>query len=258
VGGISPRLEGEEMPVKIEGFFGGDRTSILLPKAQTEVLKMLKATGKPVIFVMMTGSAISTPWESAHLNAILNIWYGGQATGQALADVLLGDFNPSGHLPLTFYASDADLPDFEDYDMSNRTYKYFKGKPLYPFGYGLSYTKFAYEWRERPKERYRDGEQIRLAVNVKNSGARDGDAVAQAYVVYPDGNTRLPLKELQSFERLSIKSGETAQWTFSIPVTRLAKWSDTASAPVTPKGKYTVYVGNDSEDKAAAASFAVE
>ena len=258
VGGISPRLEGEEMPVKIDGFFGGDRTSILLPKAQTELLKALKATGKPVVFVMMTGSAIATPYESANVNAILNIWYGGQAIGQALADVAAGDYNPSGHLPLTFYAGDSDLPDFEDYDMSRRTYKYFEGKPLYPFGYGLSYTRFACQWRERPLARYKAGDEIRLSVDIKNEGTRDGDAVGQAYVKYPAGNVRLPLKELRAFKRVPVKAGETAQWTFAIPVNQLAKWDDGLNALTTPKGTYTIFVGNHSEDDTVAASFTVE
>ncbi|MDR1335624.1 MAG: glycoside hydrolase family 3 C-terminal domain-containing protein [Tannerella sp.] len=258
VGGISPRVEGEEMPVKIDGFYGGDRTSILLPEAQTAFLKALKATGKPVIFVMMTGSAIAMPYESAHVNAILNSWYGGQAAGQAIADVILGDCNPSGHLPLTFYAGDSDLPDFEDYDMSNRTYKYFKGKALYPFGYGLSYTTFGCQWRDRPGARYQAGETLQLSVDVKNEGAVNGEAVSQAYIKYPDGQAGLPLKELRAFARLRINAGETAQWAFSIPLSRLAKWDDASGALVVPKGKYTVFVGNHSEDEAVSASFMIE
>ncbi|MDR1675317.1 MAG: glycoside hydrolase family 3 C-terminal domain-containing protein [Tannerella sp.] len=258
VGGISPRVEGEEMPVKIEGFYGGDRTSILLPEAQTTLLKALKATGKPVVFVMMTGSAMAMPYESSHVNAILNSWYGGQAAGQAIADVMLGDYNPSGHLPLTFYAGDSDLPDFEDYDMRNRTYKYFKGKALYPFGYGLSYTKFGCRWIDRPKERYQSGETLRLSVEVKNEGAVSGEAVSQAYIKYPGEKAGLPIKELRAFARLRIDAGQTEQWTFSIPLSQLAKWDDASGTPVVPKGKYTVFVGNHSEDEAASAAFAVE
>ncbi|MDR1455735.1 MAG: glycoside hydrolase family 3 C-terminal domain-containing protein [Tannerella sp.] len=258
VGGISPRVEGEEMPVKIEGFYGGDRTSILLPEAQTALLKALKATGKPVIFVMMSGSAIAMPWESAHVNAILNSWYGGQAAGQAIADVILGDYNPSGHLPLTFYAGDSDLPDFEDYDMSNRTYKYFKGKALYPFGYGLSYTTFGFRWIDRPGERYQAGETLRLSVEVKNGGAVFGEAVSQAYIKYPGEKAGLPLRELRAFARHRIDAGETVQWTFSIPLSQLAKWDDASGAPVVPGGTYTVFVGNHSEDEAVSASFMIE
>ena len=145
VGGISPRLEGEEMRVKQAGFSGGDRTSILLPEVQTELLKALHATGKPVVFVMMTGSAVAIPWEAEHIPAIVNAWYGGQDAGTAIADVLFGDYNPAGRLPVTFYKSDSDLPSFTDYSMANRTYRYFKGQPLYGFGYGLSYSKFKYD-----------------------------------------------------------------------------------------------------------------
>ncbi|MBK5272615.1 MAG: glycoside hydrolase family 3 C-terminal domain-containing protein, partial [Bacteroidia bacterium] len=137
IGGITPQLEGEEMRVNQPGFSGGDRTSILLPTVQTELMKALKATGKPVVFVMMTGSAIAIPWESENIPVIVNAWYGGQAAGTALADVLFGDYNPAGRLPVTFYKSDSDLPGFEDYSMDSRTYRYFKGTPLYGFGYGL-------------------------------------------------------------------------------------------------------------------------
>jgi len=143
-GGISPQLEGEEMKVTVPGFKGGDRTSIMLPTVQTTVMKALQQTGKPVVFVMMTGSAIAIPWENENIPAIVNAWYGGQSAGTAVADILFGDYNPSGRLPVTFYASDKDLPDFSSYDMSNRTYRYFTGKALYPFGYGLSYSTFTY------------------------------------------------------------------------------------------------------------------
>ena len=144
VGGISPRLEGEEMKVSNPGFSGGDRTTIALPTVQTDFMKALKATGKPVVFVMMTGSALSIPWEAENIPGIINAWYGGQAAGTAVADVLFGDYSPAGRLPVTFYKSDSDLPPFEDYSMQNRTYRYFKGVPLFPFGFGLSYTKFNY------------------------------------------------------------------------------------------------------------------
>jgi len=142
VGGISPQLEGEEMRVNYPGFSGGDRTSIQLPAVQTDLMKLLEKTGRPVIFVMMTGSALAIPWEAQHIPAIVNAWYGGQSAGTAVADVLFGDYNPAGRLPVTFYSSDKDLPDFTDYSMKDRTYRYFKGTPLYGFGYGLSYTTF--------------------------------------------------------------------------------------------------------------------
>jgi len=256
-GGISPRLEGEEMRVSEPGFFGGDRTTILLPRIQTEMMKALKATGKPVIFVMMTGSAIATPWESANVNAIVNAWYGGEYAGTALADILTGDCNPSGHLPVTFYAADSDLPDFEDYSMADRTYKYFRGKALYPFGYGLSYTTFAYEWLEKPTADYPADGTIRFAVNIRNTGERDGDAVSQAYIKYPSGKN-YPLKELRAFERKTVAQGGAARWDVAIPVSQLAKWEDAAGKLTIPTGTYSVFVGNDSADEAVTATFEIK
>jgi beta-glucosidase len=257
-GGISPRLEGEEMRVNVPGFTGGDRTSILLPQLQTDMMKALKATGKPVIFVMMTGSAIATPWESANVNAILNAWYGGESIGTALADILFGDYNPSGHLPLTFYADDADLPDFNEYDMAGRTYKYFKGKPLYPFGFGLSYTRFAYEWTKKPAKEYKSGDIIQCEVKVRNTGSVDGDAVPQIYIKYPGASRQLPLKELRAFERTAISKGGTYTMKVSIPVERLAKWDDSKAALSVPAGVYSIYAGADSGDEATSATFTIK
>jgi len=257
VGGITPRLEGEEMPVNAPGFSGGDRTSILLPAAQTETMKALRSTGKPVVFVMMTGSALATPWESENVNAIVNAWYGGEFAGNAIADVLFGDFNPSGKLPVTFYASDADLPGFENYDMAGRTYKYFAGKPLYPFGFGLSYTTFEYDWAKQPKKEYKTGETIDFSATVSNTGDRDGDAVAQAYIKYPSGRN-LPLRELRAFQRRSLAKGGSATIEFTVPVADLAKWDDAAGKLETPRGDYTIFVGNNSADEAITAEFTVK
>ncbi|MDR1342040.1 MAG: glycoside hydrolase family 3 C-terminal domain-containing protein [Prevotellaceae bacterium] len=256
-GGLSPRIEGEELRVKLPGFFGGDRTSILLPPVQTRLLKALKATGKPVVLVLMNGGAVATPWESENLNAIVEAWYGGEAAGAAIADVLFGDYNPSGHLPVTFYAADNDLPDFEDYSMANRTYKYFKGKTLYPFGYGLSYTDFAYEWAQAPAAEYAQDASIRCAVNIKNIGSKDGDAVAQVYIKYPQTGRMLPLKELCAFERKSLSSGSAYRLEISIPVARLAKWDELSGQLLTPSGEYTIYAGSHSEDEAAVGAFTV-
>ncbi|MDR1021683.1 MAG: glycoside hydrolase family 3 C-terminal domain-containing protein [Prevotellaceae bacterium] len=256
-GGLSPRIEGEELRVNLPGFFGGDRTSVLLPQVQTRLLKALKATGKPVVLVLMNGGAVATPWESANLNAIVEAWYGGEAVGTALADVLFGDYNPSGHLPVTFYAADKDLPDFEDYSMANRTYKYFKGKALYPFGYGLSYTDFAYEWAQTPDGEYAQDASIQCAVNVKNIGSKDGDAVAQVYIKYPQTGRMLPLKELCAFERKSLSPGSAYRLEVSIPVARLAKWDEPSAQLLTPSGEYTIYAGNHSEDEAAVGTFTI-
>jgi len=258
VGGISPRIEGEEMRVKAPGFFGGDRTSILLPQVQTDLLKALKSTGKPVIFVMMTGSAIAVPWESQNINAILNSWYGGEFAGKAIADVIFGNYNPSGRLPVTFYASDSDLPAFEDYHMTNRTYKYFTGKALYPFGYGLSYTKFAYSWDIQPKQEYSATETIECSFKVKNVGTSDGDEVAQVYIKYPQTETVLPLKELRYFERKTITKGNSEEVKVSIPVAQLAKWNDSDGELRVPSGDYLIFAGGNSENEAICDKFEIK
>lgn len=208
VGGISPQLEGEAMRVDYPGFNGGDRTSILLPKVQTEMMKALKSTGKPVVFVMMTGSAIAIPWEAENIPAIMNAWYGGQDAGTAIADVLFGDYNPSGKLPVTFYRSDSDLPDFTDYTMQNRTYRYFKGRPLYGFGHGLSYTTFRYDRLQIPPATAA-GKAIKVAVRVTNTGKRDGEEVVQLYTSHQNKNAHTAIRALKGFQRVSLKMGES-------------------------------------------------
>lgn len=258
VGGISPRIEGEEMNVDIPGFYKGDRTSIHLPQIQTNLMKALKSTGKPLVFVMMTGSAIACNWEVEHVDAILNIWYAGEFAGKAVADVIFGNYNPSGRLPITFYASDEDLPDFEDYDMSNRTYKYFKGETLYPFGYGLSYTDFAYEWIDFPKSSYSVSGNINCKIKINNVGEMDGDEIAQVYIKYPQTGTRLPLKELCAFERKHIAKGGSEEMQISIPINRLAKWDERTGTMVVPIGNYALFVGGNSERESAFTSFEIK
>ncbi|MDR0681704.1 MAG: glycoside hydrolase family 3 C-terminal domain-containing protein, partial [Dysgonamonadaceae bacterium] len=226
VGGISPRIEGEEMNVNVPGFYKGDRTSILLPQIQTDLLRALKTTGKPIVFVLMTGSAIAFPWEAENINVILNAWYGGEFAGKAIADILFGNYNPSGRLPVTFYASDKDLPDFEDYDMSSRTYKYFSGNTLYPFGYGLSYTSFAYEWTKAPQTVYKNTETIDCSVRIKNTGQTSGDGIAQVYIKYPQNGMGLPLKELRFFERKHLTAGQSEEIKITIPIAQFAKWNE--------------------------------
>ncbi|THU41475.1 glycosyl hydrolase [Niastella caeni] len=215
VGGISPQLEGEEMKVSDPGFRGGDRTSILLPAVQTELMKALHATGKPVVFVMMTGSAIATPWESENIPAIVNAWYGGQAAGTAVADMLFGDYNPSGRLPVTFYKSDNDLPAFEEYSMKNRTYRYFTGKPLYGFGYGLSYTTFRYDQLQMPAT-IEKGKAIRVSVRVTNTGKLAGDEVVQLYVANQNTSITTPLRALKGFKRIALKPSESKVVSFMV------------------------------------------
>lgn len=215
VGGISPSLEGEEMPVEIPGFNKGDRTSIALPSGQTDMLRALHETGKPVVFVMLTGSALAVKWEAENLPAIINAWYGGQDAGSALADVLFGDYNPSGRLPVTFYASDDDLPPYEDYSMNERTYRYFTGKPLYGFGYGLSYTEFEYSALKVP-EKIAVGGPVKVNVTVTNTGTRRGDEVVQLYVSHVHSYVPVPVRSLQGIQRVSLAPGESRDIEFTL------------------------------------------
>jgi beta-glucosidase len=236
-GGISAKIEGEEMPVEIEGFKRGDRTSIALPSVQRKTLAALHATGKPVVFVLMTGSAIGLEWESKNIPAIINAWYGGQAGGQAVADVLFGDYNPAGRLPVTFYQSADDLPDFEDYSMKNRTYRYFTGTPLYPFGYGLSYTTFRYGSPEISG----DQNNRTVKVTVTNAGVRDGDEVVQLYL----SNKRdfvTPIRALKGFKRIHLKAGESQVVEFALTSNDLSIVSPSGNI-VPMKGNVLISVG---------------
>jgi beta-glucosidase len=246
VGGISPQLEGEEMPVHYPGFNGGDRTTILLPTVQTELLKALNTTGKPVVFVMMTGSALAIPWESQNTPAIVNAWYGGQSAGTAIADVLFGDYNPAGRLPVTFYRSDDDLPSFTDYSMSNRTYRYFKGAPLYGFGYGLSYTTFMYDQLKLAPSTIK-GKTVPVSVRVKNNGKRDGEEVVQLYVSSQDKKVQSPLKTLKSFQRISLKAGESKTIQFNLSPEDLSIIDDNGN-PKEFTGKVIISVGGGQPD----------
>jgi beta-glucosidase len=241
VGGISPQLEGEEMPVNFKGFLGGDRTTIQLPEVQTEFLRQLKAVGKPVVFVMMTGSAVTVPWEDEHIPAILNAWYGGQSAGTAIADVLFGDYNPAGRLPVTFYKSDADLPDFKDYNMDGRTYRYFKGEPLYPFGYGLSYTTFRYRNLKTPRS-VRAGKLLTASVTVTNTGKMDGEEVVQLYLSYPDVKGKAPIRALKGFQRIALEAGESRKVTFTLTPEELSL-VDEKGALYQPRGKISISIG---------------
>lgn len=238
-GGISSKVEGEEMGVEIEGFKRGDRTSLDLPAVQKSLLKELVATGKPVVLVLMTGSAIGLEWESQHVPAILNAWYGGQAGGQAIADVIFGDYNPAGRLPVTFYKSVADLPDFENYAMANRTYRYFKGIPIYPFGYGLSYTTFRYSDLETAWDPA--SQSLRVKVSVSNSGEKAGDEVVQLYLSNPR-DFITPIRALKGFKRMHFKAGESKNVEFFLTRNELSVMDDSGK-PVPMKGEVTVSVG---------------
>jgi beta-glucosidase len=247
VGGISPQLEGEEMRVNQPGFSGGDRTSILLPQVQTDLMKALKATGKPVVFVMMTGSAIAIPYESENIPAIINAWYGGQSAGTAIADVLFGDYNPAGRLPVTFYKSDTDLPSFTDYSMDNRTYRYFKGKPLYGFGYGLSYTKFKYDQLKIPASSPA-GKKIMVSVRLTNTGKMDGEEVTELYVSHPNQTTKTAIRALKGFKRIFIKAGESKILAFELSPDDLSVVDSDGNLKNLP-GKVLISVGGSQPDE---------
>jgi beta-glucosidase len=216
VGGISPRLEGEEMKVNTPGFTGGDRTTIALPSVQTDFMKALKATGKPVVFVMMTGSAIAIPWEEENIPGIINAWYGGQAAGTAVADVLFGNHNPAGRLPVTFYKNDSDLPPFDEYSMKNRTYRYFTGDALYPFGFGLSYTNFTYSNLKLSKNKIAKNESVNAELTVTNRGKVAGDEVVQLYLTHHKGGQGVPRYSLKGFKRIHLAPGASEKVKFSI------------------------------------------
>ena len=240
-GGISPQLEGEEMPVKILGFSGGDRTSISLPAVQTELMQALKATGKPIVFVMMTGSALAIPWEDKNIPAIINAWYGGQSAGTAIADVLMGDYNPAGRLPVTFYKSDNDLPGFSDYSMNGRTYRYFKGDALYPFGYGLSYTTFKYDRLNIPVSIAAE-KKCKVSVRLTNTGKSNGEEVVQLYVANQNKNIHSPIKALKSFQRVKLMAGESKIISFNLSAEDLSLINEEGKL-VQPKGKMMISVG---------------
>ena len=239
-GGISPALEGEEMPVDIEGFKGGDRTSIELPKVQRDFLKALKAAGKQVIFVNCSGSAIALTPETESCDAILQAWYAGQEGGTAIADVLFGDYNPSGKLPVTFYKDDSQLPDYEDYAMKGRTYRYFND-PLFAFGYGLSYTTFAIG------EATMQGTES-ITIPVSNTGQRDGTEIIQVYI-RNTADAEGPLKSLRAFQRIDVKAGQTVTATLPLTPKSFEFWDAETNTMRTKPGQYEILYGNSSQDK---------
>ncbi|MBB5518426.1 beta-glucosidase H [Amphiplicatus metriothermophilus] len=234
-GGIDATLEGEEMKVEIDGFLGGDRTHLNLPKPQEDLLKALKATGKPVVLVNFSGSAMALNWADENLDAIVQAFYPGEKAGAAIVDLLWGEFSPSGRLPVTFYRSLDGLPAFDDYSMRNRTYKYYEGEPLYPFGYGLSYTTFAYSDLAAP-ESHDAGEPMPVSVTVTNTGARAGREVVQVYLQREDRpHPSAPRVELVAFDVAELEPGESRTVSFVLPPERLGFY-DEDGAFVTPNG----------------------
>jgi beta-glucosidase len=214
--GLSPSLEGEEMDVKVKGFSGGDRTDLNLPEAQENLLKAVVATGKPVVLVLLNGSALGLNWADKNVAAIVEAWYPGEEGGAAVADVLFGDYNPGGRLPVTFYKSADQLPPFRDYNMEGKTYRYFKGEPLYPFGYGLSYTTFKYSNLTISPKRLTPTSNIQISVEVQNGGTRGGDEVAQLYVTDVAASTPVPIRALKGIKRLYLRPGEKKRLSFTL------------------------------------------
>ena len=244
VGGISAALEGEEMPVDIEGFKGGDRTNIELPKVQRDFLKALKEAGKQVIFVNCSGSCIALEPEAENCEAIVQAWYAGQEGGTAIADVLFGDYNPGGKLPVTFYKNSKQLPDYEDYSMKGRTYRYFND-PLYAFGYGLSYTTFAID---NPQLTIDNAGNGKLSVDVANTGKRDGTEVVQLYI-RDLSDAEGPSKSLRGFQRVNVKAGQKATATIALTPKSFEFWDAESNTMRTKPGRYEILYGNSSQDK---------
>jgi beta-glucosidase len=256
-GGLNTRLEGEQMKVNFDGFYSGDRTRIELPPVQTKFLQALHATGKPVIFVNCSGSAIAMPWEVKNLPAIVQAWYPGEQGGRAVAEVLFGEVNPAGRLPVTFYQSTADLPPFADYSMSNRTYRYFSGTPEFAFGHGLSYTSFEYQQAALGNSRFASNDTVNISFSVKNTGDREGDEVAQVYFRHVHSAVPQPKLALCGFSRVHLPPGQSATVTVAIPTGRFRYWDTTHKCYVIEPGDYELQIGGASDDIRLRAPFSI-
>jgi beta-glucosidase len=249
--GITSQLEGEEMPVSEPGFLGGDRTSIDLPQPEEQLVEAVAATGKPLAVVLMNGSALAVNWISEHSNAILESWYPGEEGGAAVAETLSGKNNPAGRLPVTFYTGVNQLPNFEDYAMANRTYRYFNGKPLYPFGYGLSYTKFSYSDLSIPTQAVPAGQPVGADVTVTNTGKIAGDEVVQVYLKFPP-QKGAPLLALRGFQRIHLEAGASQQVHFELKDRDLGMVTESGN-PIIAQGDYTISIGGGQPDTGAPA-----
>jgi beta-glucosidase len=240
--GLTPDLEGEEMPVHVPGFAGGDRTDLALPRPQQELLERLYALGKPVVLVLLGGSAISIPWAAEHIPAILAAWYPGEEGGRAVADVLLGNYNPAGRLPVTVYRSVHDLPPFNDYAMEGHTYRYFRGQPLYPFGYGLSYNTYAYDNLQVSGKTIAPGDGLTVSVEVTNLGRYEGDEVVQVYLSDTEASAPVPIRQLVGFKRIHLEAGETRTVSLTVPGKAFAL-VDAQGRRIIEPGAFIVAVG---------------
>ena len=239
--GITSRLEGEEMPVDQPGFSGGDRTSLDLPKPEEDLVQAVAATGKPLIVVLMNGSALGVNWEKAHANAILEAWYSGEEGGSAIAETLSGKNNPAGRLPVTFYKDVHQLPHFENYSMKGRTYRYFDGEPLWPFGFGLSYTTFGYSDLALPNSPVNAGDSLDAAVTVTNTGKTAGDEVVQLYLKFPEV-AGAPIRALRGFQRIHLEPGAKQRVDFHLGPRDLSMVTELGDI-IVAQGKYTVSIG---------------
>ena len=249
--GLSPQLEGEEMRIKIDGFDGGDRTSLDLPAPQQKLLEALAATGKPLIVVLQSGSAVALNWANEHAAAVLEAWYPGVDGGTAIARTLAGLNNPAGRLPVTFYAGLDGLPSFTDYTLKGRTYRYFAGKPLWGFGYGLSYSKFKYGPAKLSAETLKAGEPLTVTVSVTNTGTAGGDEVVEAYLKTPQEGG--PIHSLVGFERVTIAPGTSKEVTLKIEPRSLSSVDDQGNRSILA-GKYTLSVGGAQPEETQAKS----
>jgi beta-glucosidase len=256
--GLTPVMEGEEGDAFLAPH-GGDRTDLSLPAAHIAYIRALrKAIGhKPLIVVVTAGSAVDLSPLSPYADAILLAWYPGEQGGNALADILFGKIAPSGHLPVTFYGSTADLPSYQDYGMKGRTYRYYAGPVQYPFGFGLSYTSFAYSWNQQPKGTYAPADTLSFSITVDNTGDRDGDEVVQGYIIYP-GLARMPLKELKAMGRVSVPGHDARRVFFTVPLRQLQKWDLAAHTWKVYSGSYKIVLGSNSRDQKLVADFSVQ
>jgi len=244
--GITSRLEGEEMPVDQPGFSGGDRTSLDLPKPEEDLVQAVAGMGKPLVVVLMNGSALGVNWEKAHANAILESWYSGEEGGAAIAETLSGKNNPAGRLPVTFYKDVHQLPHFENYAMKGRTYRYFDGEPLWPFGYGLSYTTFSYSDLALPNSPLNAGDSLDAAVTVTNTGKTAGDEVVQLYLKFPDV-PGAPIRALRGFQRIHLEPGAQQKVDFHLNPRDLSMVTELGDI-IVAQGKYTVSLGGGQPD----------
>jgi beta-glucosidase len=252
--GLTSDLEGEEMDVDLPGFKGGDRTSLDLPAQEEELLKAAHATGKPLVVALMSGSALSVNWAAEHASAILEAWYSGEEGGAAIAETLAGANNPAGRLPVTFYKGVEQLPAFTDYSMKARTYRYFQGQPLYPFGFGLSYSKFEYGPVGLSKATIEAGEPLRVETDVKNTSSRAGDEVVQVYLTFPQ-LPGAPMRALRGFQRVHVEAGETRHVQFTLQPRDLSMVNE-AGDRLVAAGSYGLSVGGGQPGTSAAVATA--